>query len=218
MSEAVVYEPYAEEKEALREILSGGEFAEYMKEGAEPGQNLLLTWLVRLLERISNLFPDLEMPQGSQDGIMYIIIGAGLAALLLLSLFLLRLVWIERRTGRRRAVAHRGELEQAPLDLAGRSRAAAAEGQYREAARLLFLALLLGFQQRDLLRVESWKTNWEYAEALEEQDSPWLALFRASALRFDTVWYGGREIGAEEYERWRLEVEAVLAEPEGGAA
>ncbi len=215
---------YEQEKEALRDILASDEFAAYMKEDAEPGKNLLLVWLERLLEELSDLFPELEMPQGSQDAVMYVIIAAGLVTLLALSVFLARLVWFERRTGRRRAVAHDDELEQAPLDLAGRSRAAAAAGQYREATRLLFLALLLGFQQRELLRIESWKTNWEYAEALEERNSPWVGLFRASALRFDTVWYGGREIDADEYENWRREVEAVLAAagdgpaPEGGAA
>ncbi|MCI3926907.1 DUF4129 domain-containing protein [Paenibacillus sp. TRM 82003] len=217
MSEDVTTVDYEREKEALRDILSSGEFAAYMEEDAEPGQNLLLRWLGELLEKLSELFPDLEMPQGSQDAVMYVIIGAGLITLLTLSVFLLRLVWVERRMGRRRAVAREDELEQAPLDLAGRSRAAAAAGEYREASRLLFLALLLGFQQRELLRVESWKTNWEYAEALEERNSPWVGLFRASAQRFDTVWYGGRDIGADEYESWRQDVEAVLAETSGAA-
>jgi hypothetical protein len=208
---------YEGEKDALRDILAGGEFAPYLKEAEEPGQNLLLLWLERLMEALSRLSPGVEFPEGSGESLSYGLIAVGLLLLLGLTAFLSRLIWIERRTGRRRAVARADELEQAPLDLADRSRAAVAAGNYREATRLLFLALLLGFQQRELLRVEAWKTNWEYAEELETRGGEWVPLFRDSALRFDTVWYGGWEIDPEAYEAWREQVEAVLPAGQGGA-
>lgn len=203
------------EKDALRDILAGSEFTDYMKETPEPGHNLLLLWLERLLDALGRLFPELEMAEGSSEALRYGIIGAGLITLLLLSLFLFRLIYIERRLGRRTAAANHEELEQAPVSLIERSRSAAASGDYREATRLLFLALLLGFQERELLRVAAWKTNWEYAEELALKESEWVPLFRESAQRFDTVWYGGRSIGADEYDGWRRRVESAAGP--GGA-
>jgi len=201
-------------KDELRDILAGREFADYMKDTEEPGQNLLLYWLERLFGALGKLFPELEMAEGSQSALGYVIIAAGLIALLILSLALFRLLWVDRRSLRRKAAASAEELETAPAGLLGRSRAAAAEGAYREASRLLFLALLLGFQERGLLRVADWKTNWEYAEELGEKGGAPLALFRSSAVRFDAVWYGGRDIDAAEYDAWRREVEAAIAEGE----
>jgi hypothetical protein len=203
------------EREELQDILSQPEYTQYMKDAEEPGQNLLLYWLERLFDALGRLFPELEMAEGSGDALGYVIIAGGLIALALLSLFLFRLLWVERRALRRSATASFEELEAAPAGLFERSRAEASRGAYREASRLLFLALLLGFQERGRLRVTDWKTNWEYAEELGEKDGESVALFRSSAVRFDAVWYGGREIAPAEYDAWRREVEAAISD-EGG--
>ncbi len=204
------------EKEELRDILSSPEFADYMKDAEEPGRNLLLYGLERLFDWLGRLFPELELAEGSQDALGYFIIAGGLMLLAALSFFLFRLLWIERRALRRRsAAASPEELEAAPAGLLERSRAAAASGAYREASRLLFLALLLGFQERGWLRVADWKTNWEYAEELAGQGEASAALFRSSAVRFDAVWYGGRDIAPADYDTWRREVEAAI-DAEGG--
>ncbi|WP_309122494.1 DUF4129 domain-containing protein [Paenibacillus sp.] len=204
------------EKEELLDILSQREFTDYLKEAEEPGQNLLLYWLERLFDALGKLFPELEMAEGSGDALGYAIIGGGLVALAALSLFLFRLLWVERRALRRKAAASADEMETAPAGLLDRSRTAAANGAYREASRLLFLALLLGFQERGLLRVTDWKTNWEYAEELAGKGGA-AALFRSSAVRFDAIWYGGRDIAPAEYDGWRREVEAAIAD-EGAAS
>lgn len=209
---------YEAEKEALRGILAGDEFTAYAQQDGGNGRNLLLHWLEQLVEALGRLFPQLELTEGSGDVMAYLFIGGGLLALLFLAWFLLRLLWVERRVKRRQAVVRADELGQAPADVADRASAAAAAGDYREATRLLFLALLLGFQRQELLRVEAWKTNWEYAAELEGEGGRWMPLFRESALRFDTVWYGGRAIPAEEYEAWRLQVESAIAADAGGGA
>jgi len=203
------------EREELRDILAQPEYTQYLKDAEEPGQNLLLYWLERLFDALGRLFPELEMAEGSQDALGYGIVVGGLLALALLSLFLFRLLWVERRALRRSAAASLEELEASPAGLLERSRAAASSGAYREASRLLFLALLLGFQERGRLRVADWKTNWEYAEELGEKGGESVALFRSSAVRFDAVWYGGRDIAPGEYDAWRRDVEAAVA-GEGG--
>lgn len=209
---------YEEERQKLEEILSSSEFTQYAKP-EEEGQNLLLVWLERLFEALERLFPELELAEGSGEVLSYLFIGIGFLVLIALIVILLRLVWVERRVRRRKAVVRADELEQAPVDLAARSREAAAAGDTREAVRLLFLALLLGFQEQGLLRVAAWKTNWEYAAELEEKGSDWIPLFRESALMFDSVWYGGKTITSENYEAWRIQVEAALnAETGGGTA
>jgi len=207
-----------EEREALEAILAREEFAGYRGPDADPGQNLLLHWLERLLEAFSGLFPDIDMAPSSEDAVSYGIVIFGFLALCAFATALFRLLWAERSAGRRRTAARTEELEQAPAGLLERASAAAAEGEYREATRLTFLALLLGFQRMGLLRVEQWKTNWEYAEELSAKDNRWLPLFRESALRFDSVWYGGRTIGAAEYEEWAVRVWSAVATEEGDAA
>lgn len=206
---------YEEERQKLEDILSSQEFTQYAKP-EEEGRNLLLILLERLFEALEKLFPQIQLAEGSGSAIAYLLIVVGFVALFAIIVFLLRMVWVERRVRQRKAIVRHDELEQAPVDLASRARAAAEAGDTREATRLLFLALLLGFQQQGLLRVEAWKTNWEYAAELEERGSAWIPLFRESALMFDAVWYGGRAIALDEYEAWSIQVESALSADAGG--
>lgn len=198
------------EKDELRDILSGTEFTEYVRGPAEEGQNLLFLWLERLFGLLERLFPDIELAEGSQDTFSFLLVGAGLAAFVFMSLFLFRLLYRERRAERRQIQAELSELAEAPSGIYARALSEAGKGDYREATRLLFLALLLGFQEQGLLRVAAWKTNWEYAEELDKRGGNWAPLFRESALKFDTVWYGGRGIAPDEFDNWRMQVEQAI--------
>jgi hypothetical protein len=216
-SAATAPSSYDEEKEALRGILSGDEYTAYATPEGGEGQNLLLYWLERLLDKLGELFPQLEMTGGSEKALTYVIIGVGVVLLAGLVFFLVKLLWVERKLKQKAAMSEE-ELERPPADLLSLARRTADSGDLREATRLLFLALLLALQEREWLEVRPWKTNWEYAEELSGKSSPWLDIFRESALRFDTVWYGHRSITPEEFGGWLERVESIVADGKGEAA
>ncbi|WP_274364012.1 DUF4129 domain-containing protein [Paenibacillus thermotolerans] len=208
---------YDEEKEALKGILSGDEYTAYAAKEGQQGENLLLRWLEELVNKLNDLFPQIEFADGSEDVLMYIIIGIGVVIVAALLFFLWQMLWFERGL-KRKASMTEDELEQPPESLLERARNAAESGDTREGTRLLFLALLLSLQEKEMLEVRAWKTNWEYAEELAERSSPWLELFRESALRFDTVWYGLKELPSDDFRDWYKRVESSIADGKGEAA
>ncbi|MFP3514225.1 DUF4129 domain-containing protein, partial [Peribacillus sp. SIMBA_075] len=55
------------------------------------------------------------------------------------------------------------------------------EGKWREGERSLFLALLVYMQTKAWIRIEKWKTNWEYADELQLNQPRAEELFRRHA-------------------------------------
>ena len=89
--------------------------------------------------------------------------------------------------------------EAGMLDPLGASRQLAAEGDYRGALRLAYIASLRRLAESGQLVLQENKTNWEYQRDLQGR-SPLLyrALLPATRL-FDLVWYGERTATQEEY-------------------
>jgi hypothetical protein len=79
----------------------------------------------------------------------------------------------------------------------------AGAGQFREAVRFLYLAVLFGLDRKRLLRYEATRTNGEYVRQvrLAENAPPDLhAPFGRLTALFERKWYGERTCDADEYE------------------
>jgi len=92
--------------------------------------------------------------------------------------------------------------ERTPADLFRQAEDLARTGQYKEAVRSLYWAVLSLLHRQHLLRCETTRTNGEYVQQvrLASQAPPGLdEPFEQLTTRFDLIWYGEQSCTAAEY-------------------
>ena len=173
-----------QDKERLQEILSQDEFSRHQSES----ENLLQKGIRYLIEWIAKLFEWTEIPAGASSTISTsFLILAGLGLVFVIYWLTKRIVWEQKR---QQALFVHGEKIRAYTDYLRDARELGKEGKWREGERSLFLALLVFMQTKAWIRIEKWKTNWEYADELQLNQPRAEELFRRHARTFDQVWYG----------------------------
>jgi len=81
-----------------------------------------------------------------------------------------------------------------------------AAGEFRQALRALFLAILALLASHRFIAVERWKSNSDYEMELRRKSkhrSDLLALFAQSRLGFERCWYGADSITSEDLESYK---------------
>ncbi len=68
-----------------------------------------------------------------------------------------------------------------------------------------------------MIRVEKWKTNWEYAEELGSSASSLVPLFHDSSVLFERIWYGKEVVTEEQFTSMYEQVARVIGREEGFA-
>lgn len=96
----------------------------------------------------------------------------------------------------------------------------AAKGEYREAVRSLYLALLSRLHRDGAILYDSTLSNWDYLRQFKGRRE-WLPPFRELTRRFDFAWYGNLPLGSDGYRDFRALTEPLLtapAQPEAAGA
>ena len=87
-----------------------------------------------------------------------------------------------------------------------------AAGEFRQAQRALFLAILSYLASHRLITVERWKSNTDYEKELgrKAKHLPELpALFAQSRVGFERCWYGANRVTLEELENYNTVYERI---------
>jgi hypothetical protein len=226
--------------ERARNILSRPEFAEAPpppeKAKEEPAPEEPPGWWRRftdwLGELLKKLFERDEAPPRSQPSFTAVS-GAGAANVLVvivIGLVLAVLVALLLRALGQRQKDESAQLEVSTLDsmaLAQDPMSAlarppegwahladelAAKGQYRDAVRSLYLALLSRLHREGAILYDSTLSNWDYLRQFKGRRE-WLPPFRELTHRFDFAWYGNLPVGADGYRDFRSLTAPLLAAP-----
>lgn len=179
----------------LRDLLNRPPF----KQEIDPLTRLINEWLERLFgNAVQGIFET-----------RYLIVALGLLLILLvLSYFIINL---------RRSTVSEALLQTATRDDAAHFTSSAAldsaqhfasRGDYRSAVRQLYLSTLLLLDERGRLRYDRSLTNREYLRAVANTPNIRDAL-RPIVETFDRIWYGFVPITANEFEQYRVQVEAI---------
>jgi hypothetical protein len=88
----------------------------------------------------------------------------------------------------------------------------AAQGEYREAVRSLYLALLSRLHREGAILYDSTLSNWDYLRHFKGRRD-WLPPFRELTRRFDFAWYGNLPVGAQGYQDFRALTQPLLTAP-----
>jgi hypothetical protein len=101
-------------------------------------------------------------------------------------------------------------LSRPPEGWAGLADQLAAKGQFREAIRHLYLALLARLHRDGAITYDPTWSNWEYLSAFKGPSQLKLP-FRELTRRFDFVWYGNLDATAASYAVFRTTAGPLLA-------
>jgi hypothetical protein len=92
--------------------------------------------------------------------------------------------------------------ERSPAELWQRAEALARRGEFRQAVRALYLAVLTHLHRADLIRYDPTRTNGEYLRQLRAADGAGAVVepFGRLTLLFEQKWYGERTCAADDYD------------------
>ncbi len=227
---------------AANDILSRPEFRatpppkaeEATPDGEEPPG-----WLARLIKRFLEWLFDrddepsgpLPLPDAGPSGMAGANAVMVVAFVLVAGVLLYILVRSVQRTRRHEVapdeagglveqpLAHDGlsALSRPPETWAGLADQLAARGEYREAIRHLYLALLSRLHRDGVIDYDPTRSNWEYLLAFKGSSSA-RAAFRELTRRFDFAWYGNLGVDALAYAMFRQVVGPLLQPSEGAPA
>jgi hypothetical protein len=152
-----------------------------------------------------------QLPSGVFKALTYLLWAAFAGILILFAIRLRKL----RATVRRKPVVpppmpdladEQISADQLPDDeWSALARQKIAAGEFRQAVRALFLAILALLASHRFIAVERWKSNSDYEMELRRKTihrSDLLALFAQSRLGFERCWYGADSITSEELETY----------------
>lgn len=193
-------ETIQEDREKLEQILSRDEFTAYLQ---EEGRNPIMEWLARAWQKLLDLFPEVSAPPGTSKVLAYVFVGILFVILAGAIVWLIRSMLVQRRDMRRGVFLSDGELEQTSDALLRDAERFALDGNYAEAVRCRFLALILVMDERGWVRAEKWKTNYEYRDELGDRQPQAVAAFSEAARLYERVYYGRGAAGEQEYKRMK---------------
>jgi hypothetical protein len=195
-----------EDKDVLKEILSQDEYTDYHH--ASGGG--FWDWLDPVFRWVKGLFPNFDAPS---DGVVSLFTYALITVLLVL--LSLAIYWFVKQLVRQdRARVH----TYLPVDGIIQSYSyywkMASEfdalGDWREGVRAVFLSLVFYLDDQQRIKVERWKTNWEYASELAHSDITLVSLFHDCSILFERAWYGNEAVDQDEFHAIYARVEQVI--------
>jgi hypothetical protein len=192
-----------EGKEQLKEILERSEYQVYEQETQKASQRLIDMigqWVKGLLE---TWFPNFHVTGSTINGWIYFFGLIGVGLLIFLIVKLLGRLSGEKKLSEKRAFSSVEDLAWSQERHWQQADDLASKGQRTEAARHLFLGMLLNFDNRGLVEAKSWKTNGDYYKELAGLDKRLEKDFGELALLFDQITYGNRILEHGEYEDFR---------------
>ncbi len=183
--------------------------------------------LSKFFDWIGSLFPPLTPSTGSAlpyfGWLIYVFwaVVAALLAFLLVAAY--RVFAANVRFGGRRKKKDEAQLEGEdaellllpPDELGARAAQFAREGNFREALRHRYIALLLRLDGRGVWRYDTRRTNWEHIAALRRgaavANGEMVAPLSDLTRRFDRVRYGSAPCDADDWQRFERDATALEA-------
>lgn len=226
-----------------KEILSRTEFqnvVDKVKKDDAPEEEEAPGWFARLikmlLEWLEKLFKnddkpvkpvDVSMDSPSMPGANIVIIGVLVVVALVLVFILVRSlkkkpsdeVDLDESGGLiQQSLEHDGmsALSKPPETWAGLADELAARGEFREAIRHLYLALLSRLHRDGVIDYDPTLSNWEYLFAFKGT-STLKSAFKELTRRFDFAWYGNLGVDSLAYAMFRKVAEPLLVPSAEGA-
>jgi hypothetical protein len=186
-------------------------------------------WLLRLVGRaIEAIFGSRQQQPDGTGGFAPGSAGSGLAVLALLVIVGGAAMWLLVRHGRRPSRRAEEPVAQAPVvdlasedvtpdqlpedEWAGLAQQWVEQGDFRMAARAVFMALLATLGRGGVISIRKAKSNGDYLREFVLRTRGEGALhdqFRGCIRVFEAAWYGGHELSRDAFEAFRMRAMSV---------
>lgn len=175
----------------------------------------------RFLEWFSDLFPSggpSNIPEIDPTWIRIVFFISVIALLAAIGYLIWQIIGNRRKNQPQGAFAFSPEdaelLALPPDELRTRASRFAAEGNFREALRHLYIALLLNLDEREVWRYDARRTNWEHITALEKSATHHILVAPLADIthRFDRVRYGNADCTQQDWSVFERDVNRVEAQ------
>ncbi len=187
-------------QEAIKDIVNSPRYSHLRTEKRGPLDSLYERLGKWLEEFLYNAFGGEGYIQG--DGKLI----SSLFIILIISAFFALIIFIIFKTQRSYVSRPKDILgekihgDTTPVSLRNRAEEALRQGDYREAVRLHYIALLLLLHEGKLLYLEDSMTNYEIYIKLKNNDFHSLDTIADVMEVFNSVWYGDKKITSTDYE------------------
>lgn len=168
----------------------------------------IISWLEKWLESLNFSGDEISrvVPSAS-NGI--IIIGTIIIILIIILIFLSIKKMIKKDNRVKRILGEVIDEKTTTVGLYEKARTFKDRGQYREALRYSFIALLFQMNEYNLLSLDETQTNSEIVFALRKNNFKNIDLLEEAAHLFNKVWYGHKVINEEVYKSWEKTIEIL---------
>ncbi|WP_440896449.1 DUF4129 domain-containing protein [Amphibacillus sp. Q70] len=196
----------------LEEILSTDEFQAYYQDQRNIFQRIwdwLKEWVTNLFQE---WFSGLSPSSSIGDAILVILLTIGLILVCLLVAFAL-INWQRRkRLKDNQPLKNFSSQTLTFKDYQERFEEAEEREHYPEAIRYRFLLLLFNLEEKQLIKIERWKTNWDYFKELTQINEDQAERFYQLAVYFEAVTYGNKKVKSDDYHNYLTRVHAFEQE------
>jgi len=183
----------------LRQVLSRREFRQSL---AERGLSALISrifqFVMRLLARI------LEAAGKAARVVGWLFLGAGLLGVMLMAISLaIRITQAGKRAPKKPEAESQPAAQEGPAtedEALSDADAALKRGNYRDALRSLYRALLLFLARQGAINYGRGITNWEYVRTVRAASTALAEPLAASTVLFEPRWYGSVPATPADYE------------------
>ena len=129
----------------------------------------------------------------------------GIAVIFLLLLLIIYMVFQNLRLPKNIKKFEDAELLsvlRAPLEVEILAMKFYADGDCNQALRFLFIALLIKFNELNLIKIDKSKTNRQYLRELSGNSYAFIEMIQGFAEAFNEHWYGNKPLNRDTFDQW----------------
>lgn len=187
----------------INKILQGSEY-KHLKNSVldfiQKIKDLIGQWMHKIIDKAISNIPSRDAVSDNLANI-FIIIGLLLIFTIVVLIIIKVSKTFERKTRIKEILGEKIHDKTTPNSLRRTSASFGAEGDFRQAIRYEFIAILLLMHEKNVLYLDETKTNEEIYKFLKKNKFPMLSVFKSLINDFNSSWYGHRECNEETYEK-----------------
>ncbi|BAM46715.1 MAG: hypothetical protein GX972_03320 [Amphibacillus sp.] len=196
----------------LEKILNSKEYQAYYQDNRNILQRIwdyIKEWV---LELINKWFDGLTPSSSVGDLIVAVILIVLMLVVVCLAIYLIRNFHRSKQLKRHQPLKEITINGVSILEYQNLLEEAELKHNYQASVRFQFLILLYELDQMQWLKVERWKTNWDYYQEIKSMSREKAEQFYQLAIYFEATTYGNRQVDNAAYEKYVKQVQAFKQE------
>lgn len=194
----------SEFESTVQEILRRPEYRHlrnFMKDFIDSIKEKIAEWILKILEKTTMKLSN-SISISDKVSTIFMIMGLVIIAAIIIFIIIRINKTFERRSRVKEILGEKIDHRTTPLSLKNKAQDFRLQGDYRQAIRYDFIALLLLMHEGGMLYLDETKTNEEIYLFLKKKAFSQLQLFQYLKDVFNSTWYGHKNCDDLSYTKW----------------